>query len=212
MQKVKFQITMSLDGFVAGPEQSVEHPLGIGGEGLHEWVVQLEAWRRSHGMEGGVVNASTAVLEEATVNAGAHIMGRNMFGGGPGPWGNEPWMGWWGETPPFHAPVFVVTHYPREPLEMQGGTTFHFVTDGFEGALQRAREASGETDISIGGGAKTVQEYLRAGLIDEGWVHVVPIMLGDGARLFDDLRGLALEQVDVIAGENVTHIKYRSVR
>src|SRR5215217_891396 len=137
MSKLRSRISMSLDGFVAGPSQSVQEPLGVGGEGLHEWVFPLATWRRAHGMEGGEVNASTRVLEEELINIGATIMGRNMFGGHPGPWSaTDPWKGWWGHTPPFHHPVFVLTHHAREPLTMQGGTTFTFVTDGIESALE----------------------------------------------------------------------------
>src|SRR4051794_26765269 len=139
MSKVRFQIAMSLDGYVAGPNQSEENPLGEGGEQLHEWALELEAWRRPHGYEGGEGNASSAVMEEAFENVGAIIMGRNMFGGGPGPWDSD-WQGWWGDEPPFHVPVYVVTHHPREALEKHGGTTFHFVTEGIEAALEQARE------------------------------------------------------------------------
>ena len=141
MSKLKLNITMSIDGFVAGPGQSPEHPLGVGGEQLHNWLVPLKAFRESHGEEGGEVNASTPFAEDILGGAGATIMGRNMFGGGPGPW-DESWKGWWGDNPPFHHPVFVLTSHPREPLEMQGGTTFYFVTDGIESALERARAAA----------------------------------------------------------------------
>src|SRR5689334_11401841 len=153
MAKLRFQISISLDGFVAGPNPSKEHPLGKGGEQLHEWVIKLAAWREPHGREGGEVNASTPVMEEALDNVGATVMGRNMFGGGPGPWGEDPWDGWWGDEPPFHSPVFVLTHHEREPLEKQGGTTFHFVTDGIESALDQAKEAAGGKDVTLGGGA-----------------------------------------------------------
>src|SRR5262245_3599716 len=170
---IRFQISMSLDGYVAGPDQSEEHPLGVGGEDLHEWVVELEAWRRSHGMEGGVVNASTPVVEAAMANVGAVVMGRNMFGGGRGPWrANPPWTGGWGEHPPCQTSVFVLTHHPRADLEMKGGTTFVFVTDGVEAALDRARAAAGERDVSIGGGASTIQQCLATGAVDEFEVHV----------------------------------------
>ena len=150
MSKLKLNITMSIDGFVAGPDQSPEHPLGVGGEELHDWLVPLKAFRESHGEEGGEINASTPFAEDILGGAGATIMGRNMFGGGPGPW-DESWKGWWGDNPPFHHPVFVLTSHPREPLEMQGGTTFHFVTDGIESALEQARAAAGEKEVSLGG-------------------------------------------------------------
>jgi dihydrofolate reductase len=201
---------MSLDGFVAGPNPSEEHPLGEGGEALHEWVVKLAAWRKPHGREGGEVNASTPVMEEALDNVGATIMGRNMFGGGPGPWGEDPWQGWWGDEPPFHTPVFVLTHHEREPLEMKGGTTFTFVTDGIESALAQAKEAAGGEDVSLGGGANVAQQYLAAGLLDELQLNVVPILLGSGTRLFDESGAdEALEQVQVVEAPGVTHLRYR---
>jgi len=153
MSKLKLNITMSIDGFVAGPDQSPEHPLGVGGEKLHDWLVPLKAFRESHGEEGGEVNASTPFAEDILGGAGATIMGRNMFGGGPGPW-DESWKGWWGDNPPFHHPVFVLTNHPRKPLEMQGGTTFHFVTDGIESALEQARAAAGEKEVSRGRGVR----------------------------------------------------------
>ena len=212
MGKFRFQISMSLDGFVAGPNQSEENPLGLGGEDLHEWVVKLEAWRRQHGLEGGEVNASSAVIEEVQTNVGATVMGRNMFGGGPGPWDkDDPWNGWWGDNPPFHTPVFVLTHHPREPLEMKGGTTFHFVTDGIESALEQARQAAGANDVMIGGGASVVQQYLAAGFVDEFELHVVPILLGDGERLLEKVGDLKLEQVRAVDAPGVTHIRYRVI-
>ena len=210
MSSLKFEITVSLDGFVAGPNQSVEHPLGEGGEGLHEWAFKLEAWRRPHGQDGGEVNASSEVVEDATANVGANVMGRNMFGGGPGPWGEEPWTGWWGEDPPFHTPVFVLTHHEREPLEMEGGTTFHFVTDGIEAALEQAGEAAGGKEVHLSGGADAARQYLAAGLVDEMWLHVVPILLGAGTPLFDETTAAAgLEQVRVVEAPGVAHLKYR---
>jgi dihydrofolate reductase len=213
MSRFRFQLSVSLDGFVAGPDQSEEHPLGIGGEELHQWVVSLEAWRRPHGLEGGEVNASTPVMEETQANVGATVMGRNMFGGGPGPWDEDrPWNGWWGDNPPFHTPVFVLTHHPREPLEMEGGTTFIFVTDGIEAAFDQAKQAAGGRDVMLGGGASVVQQYLAAGLIDEFELHLVPILLGAGARLFEHVGDLDLEQVRVVEAPGVSHIKYRVVK
>lgn len=211
MTKLRFSISMSVDGCVAGPNPSEKEPLGEGGEGLHEWALELEAWRKPHGREGGVVNASTGVMEEGFANVGAVLMGRNMFGGGPGPWGDDPWQGWWGDDPPFHVPVFVLTHHEREPLEKQGGTTFHFVTDGIESALEQAKEAAGGKDVSLGGGAEVAQQYLKAGLLDELQLSVVPILLGDGTRLFDNLAeaDVELEQVRVVDAPGVTHLKYR---
>ena len=210
---VRCSIAVSLDGYSAGPHQSLEQPLGVGGEGLHGWVIELEAWRREHGMEGGVVNASSAVVEEVVANVGAGVMGRNMFGGGPGPWAEDPaWTGWWGDEPPFHAPVFVLTHHPREPLEMQGGTTFHFVTDGVESAVAQAREAAGDRDVVVHGGADTVRQALRAGLLDELQVSVSPVLLGDGTRLLEDVGDARFEVVRAIDAPGVTHVKYRVVR
>src|SRR6187549_2486353 len=194
MSKLKLNITMSIDGFVAGPGQSQEHPLGVGGEQLHDWLVPLKAFRESHGAEGGEVNASTPFAEDILAGTGATIMGRNMFGGGPGPW-DESWRGWWGDDPPYHHPVFVLTHHPREPLEMQGGTTFHFVTDGIESALGQAREAAGGKDVMLWGGGNIVQQYVAAGLLDELELHIVPVLLGGGARIFGDVSEVQLEQV-----------------
>jgi dihydrofolate reductase len=208
--KFRFQISISADGFIAGPNPSEDDPLGEGGERLHEWALKLAAWRQPHGREGGEVNASTPVMEEALSNVGATVMGREMFGGGPGPWGDDPWDGWWGDDPPFHSPVFVLTHHEREPLEKEGGTTFTFVTDGIESALEQAKAAAGGKDVSLGGGADVAQQYLAAGLIDELGLNVVPVLLGAGRRLFDNLAGtdVALEQVRAIEAPGVTHIKY----
>jgi dihydrofolate reductase len=208
--KLKFEISVSLDGYVAGPNPSEEDPLGVGGEQLHEWVVKLAAWREPHGYEGGEVNASTPLVEEMESGFGAAIMGRNMFGGGPGPWGEDPWQGWWGEEPPFRAPVFVLTHHEREPLTL-GETTFTFVTDGIESALRQAREAAGDRDVAIGGGAETFRQYLAAGLVDQMQLNVVPILLGGGTRLFEDGAGvgLKLERILVVDTPEVTHLRYR---
>jgi dihydrofolate reductase len=209
MNKLKLNITMSLDGYVAGPDQSMENPLGVGGEELHDWIVPLRAWRESHGMEGGDDNASTP-FADIIGGAGATIMGRNMFGGGPGPWADDSWKGWWGDDPPFHHPVFVLTHHPREPVQMEGGTTFHFVTDGIESALDQAQAAAGGKGVSLGGGASVAQQYLAAGLLDEMVISVRPMFLGAGARLFDNLGDAApkLEQVEAVAAPGVTHIRY----
>jgi dihydrofolate reductase len=210
MSKLKLNITVSLDGYVAGPDQSPQHPLGIGGEQLHAWLVPLKAFRETHGAEGGEINASTPFAEDILAGAGATIMGRNMFGGGPGSWDNDSWKGWWGDDPPFHHPVFVLTHHSREPLEMDRGTTFHFVTDGIESALEQARAAAGDKGVSLGGGASVAQQYLAAGLLDEVVVAMVPILLGGGARLFDHHGDAApkLEQVEAVGAPGVTHIRY----
>jgi dihydrofolate reductase len=202
---------MSLDGFVAGPDQSVENPLGIGGEQLHEWAFPLAAWRAPHGLPGGEVNESSKVVEESQVGIGATIMGRNMFGGHSGPWNpNDPWNGWWGDDPPFHHPVFVLTHHAREPLALEGGTTFTFVTAGIEIALEKAREAAAGMGVALAGGADVARQYLRAGLVDEMEIHLVPVLLGSGERLFEDtgtdLHGLEL--VRMVAAPGVTHLKF----
>lgn len=213
MARLRFQISISLDGYIAGPNPSEEHPLGEGGMQLHEWVFKLAAWRKPHGREGGEVNASTPVMEEALDNVGATIMGRNMFGGGPGPWGEDPWQGWWGDEPPFHTPVFVLTHHAREPLAMKGGTTFAFVTEGIESALERAKEAASGKDVSLGGGADVARQYLAAGLLDELQLNVVPVLLGAGTPLFDEgSAGAALEQIQVVEAPGVTHLRYRVAR
>jgi dihydrofolate reductase len=211
MSRLRFRISMSLDGFIAGLSQSLEHPLGIGGDRLHEWVLPLAEWRAPHGLEGGDVNESSAVMRESNANIGATIMGRNMFGGHPGPWdAGNPWNGWWGENPPFHHPVFVLTHHAREPLRLQGGTTFTFVTDGPESALEQARQAAGGMDVALAGGAKAAQQYLAAGLVDEMEINLAPTLLGGGERLFegvgDDLRGLEL--VRTVATPRVVHLKF----
>jgi dihydrofolate reductase len=209
MSKLRFEIAISSDGYVAGPNQSEQHPLGEGGEQLHEWVIKLDAWQKSHGRGGGEANPSSAIVEEAMENVGAVVMGRNMFGGGPGPW-DDSWRGWWGENPPFHVPTFVLTHHEREPLEMEGGTTFHFVTDGIEPALARAREAAGGRDVRLGGGASAAQQYLAAGLVDELQLNIVPVLLGGGERLFENVGAdLSLEQTRVVHTPEVTHIRYQ---
>ena len=208
--KLKLSITMSLDGYVAGPDQNEENPLGSGGLDLHEWFFPLKAFREMHGEQGGDVNASSAVVEQRLANVGATIMGRNMFGPIRGPWRDESWRGWWGENPPFHHPVFVITHHPREPLQMQGGTTFHFVSDGIESALRQAKDAAQGHDVSLAGGASVVNQYLAAGLVDEIDISIAPLILGGGERLFAGLdRGtLKLKQIQAVDAPGVTHLKY----
>jgi dihydrofolate reductase len=210
MSKLRLRISLSLDGYVAGPNQSVQNPLGEGGEELHQWIFPLAAWRKPHGLEGGKTDESTPVLEEELRNIGATIMGRNMFGGHPGPWDRaNPWKGWWGARPPFHHPVFVVTTHARPPLEMEGGTVFTFVTEGIAQAYDLARRAARGKDVALAGGANIAQQYLNAGLVDEMQLHIAPILLGSGERLFDgvkDLHGLAL--VQTVAAPNVTHLKF----
>jgi len=216
MQKLTFEISMSLDGFVAGPNRTLEQPLGEGGEALHEWVFPLAAFREAHRLPGGETNADSDRLAETLAGTGALVMGRRMFSGGEGPWENDPNAdGWWGDDPPFRAPVFVLTHHAREPLPKRGGTTFTFVTDGLEAALEQARAAAGDKDVAVGGGASVAQQYLGAGLLDEVLIHVVPVLLGDGVRLFDalDPRTVELQQTQVIESPSgVAHIAYRVVK
>jgi dihydrofolate reductase len=211
VSKLRLKLSISFDGFVAGPNQSVENPLGIGGMRLHEWAMATKAWRAEHGLDGGEVNESAAVIKEQVANIGATIMGRNMFGGHPGPWSStNPWNGWWDNNPPFHHPVFVLTRYAREPLTLEGGTTFTFVTDGIAPALDQARRAAGGKDVSLAGGASAARQYFAAGLVDEMDLSVVPTLLGSGERLFDnvgdDLHGLELVRTIVVP--NVTHFKF----
>jgi dihydrofolate reductase len=207
---LRLRISMSLDGYTAGPQQSEENPLGIGGMRLHDWAVSLATWRAPHGLEGGEVNESSRVVEESLANIGATIMGRHMFGGHPGPWNAaRPWNGWWGANPPFHHPVFVLTHHARPPLVLEGGTTFTFVTDGVAVALELARRAAGGRDVALAGGASTAQAYLRAELVDEMEIHLVPTLLGVGERLFEGVKDLGrLELIRTVAAPNVTHLKF----
>ncbi len=214
MAILRLNITMSLDGYVAGRNQSVTHPLGEGGEQLHEWAFATRTFRSVHGMEGGATGPDDDIAAQYFQNVGATIMGRHMFGGGDGPWGFSPWNGWWGENPPFHMPVFVLTHHGRDPLEMQGGTTFHFVTEGIHAALQRAKDAGRGKDITLGGGAAVAQQYLKAGLIDQMDIHVVPALLGDGVRLFDNTSGqqAGYECIRIVNSPTVSHYKYHRRR
>jgi dihydrofolate reductase len=215
MTRLTLNITMSLDGFVAGPNQTLEQPLGDGGERIHEWMVGLASFRERHGMEGGTTNPDSDVLEESVSATGAVVMGRRMFSGGAGPWEDDPNAdGWWGDDPPFHVPVFVLTHHPREPVTKEGGTSYTFVTDGIEAALEQARAAAEDKDVSVAGGASVAQQYLKAGLLDELQVHVAPLLLGDGVRLFDQLGTdpAQLEVTRVIESPAVTHLRYRVVK
>ena len=210
MSKVRVHISTSLDGYVAGPNQSQEEPLGEGGEELHNWLVALTSWREQAGMDGGEENVSNDVFAEATANVGAEIMGRGKFGPATrGPWGDDPWRGWWGEDPPFHKPVFVLTHHEREPLVLSD-TTFTFVIDGIGSAMELAKEAAGEKDVFIGGGADVINLYLAAGMVDELELHVVPILLGGGARLFKGLSPeVKLAPIRTVEAPGVVHLKYR---
>jgi dihydrofolate reductase len=211
MAKLRLHITMSLDGYVAGPDQGEENPLGIGGLKLHEWVLPLREFRDMHGGEGGETNASSAVVQERWANIGSTIMGRNMFGPIRGQWPDDSWRGWWGEDPPYHHPVFVLTQHAREPLQMDGGTTFEFVTDGIEPALARAKDAAKGKDVWLAGGASVINQYLAAGLVDEIDLSIAPLVLGGGERLFEGLErdSLKLTQIRAVDAPGVTHIKYQ---
>jgi dihydrofolate reductase len=216
MAKLRLDISMSLDAFIAGPNQTLAQPLGEGGEGLHEWAVALQSWRERHGLSGGETSPDSEVVEETLRNTGATVMGRRMFSGGEGAWEDDPNAdAWWGDDPPFHHPVFILTHHPRETVTKQGGTTFTFVTGGIEAAFEQARAAAGDKDVAVAGGADVVQQYLKAGLLDELQLHVVPVLLGDGVRLFEDHLGtyqVELECTRVIQSPAVTHLRYRVVK
>jgi dihydrofolate reductase len=206
--KVVADISMSLDGFVAGPNPTLEEPLGANGELLHEWATSTASWREAHGLEGGEQNADSEVMREGFASIGAFVMGRKMFSGGSGPWESDPRShGWWGDEPPFHTPVFVLTHHAREPEEMAGGTTFVFVTEGIESAVEQARAAAGERDVAIAGGANVIQQALSAGLVDELRLHVAPTLLGGGTRLFGEDRPVKLEATRVLSSPRAAHFR-----
>jgi len=208
--KFRFTITMSVDGYVAGPRQSLDNPLGEGGVALHDWAFATRSFRATHGGDGGETGLDDDHAARWNENIGATIMGRNMFGPVRGSWGDDTWKGWWGDDPPYHTPVFVLTHHPKEPLEMQGGTTFYFVTDGIESALESAFGASGGRDVLLAGGADAAQQYLRASLIDELEIHVVPLFLGGGSRLFENLDGgpSGYECIGLVSSPAVAHYTY----
>jgi dihydrofolate reductase len=214
MAEVTCDLSMSLDGYVAGANQTLEEPLGRGGERLHEWAFRLEAFRERHGMEGGDSGPDNDLVTEWLDANGAVVMGRRMFSGGEGPWESDPNAdGWWGDDPPFHVPVFVLTHHPREPVEKSGGTSYTFVTDGLDAAVQLARAASDGKDVQLGGGASIVQQALKAGLLDELNIHLVPVLLGaGGVRLLDGLDPEELELTRVNESPDVTHLRYRVKR
>jgi dihydrofolate reductase len=202
-------VTMSLDGYAAGPDQSRDDPLGVGGEHLHDWIVGTRIWRQVHGMDGGSEGLDNDFVARDQVGIRATIMGRNMFGPIRGPWDGELWTGWWGDEPPFHQPVFVLTHHARPSIPMEGGTTFHFVTDGIEAALARAVEAAGGADVRLAGGSATIQQYLRAGLVDEMHIAIAPILLGHGERLFDNLNDgwTGYEVAEMVSSSAATHAR-----
>jgi dihydrofolate reductase len=184
--------TISIDGYGAGPNQSLENPLGIGGEALHDWMVTTQTFQQTYGGEGGTTGEDDRFTAQGFDNIGAWILGRNMFGPIRGPWPDDSWRGWWGDSPPYQVPVFVLTHHPRESVVMDGGTVFHFVTDGIHAALERAREAANGQDIRLGGGVATIRQYLQAGLIDELHIAISPILLGSGEHLFANLDTAAM--------------------
>ncbi len=202
-------LAMSVDGYVAGPDQSLDNPLGVGGPRLHEWVFTTRSGRRAFGGEGGEEGVDDDLWVEGTTGIGATIMGRNMFGPVRGPWEDETWRGWWGDEPPYHHPVFVLTHHPRASIEMEGGTSFHFVDEGIEVALERAFDAAGGQDVRVGGGASTVQQYLRAGLVDMLHLVVAPVLLGRGERLFADLDDLpqGYQVAEIVSSPSVAHVR-----
>ena len=206
---LRADISISLDGYAAGPDPSMDDPLGKGGEELHEWAFGLEAWRAPHGQEGGETGQESDLVSELREATGATVMGRRMYSGGEGPWEDDSNAnGWWGDEPPFGHPVFVLTHHEREPLAL-GATTFTYVTDGIEAALERAREAAGERDVLVAGGAEAIQQYLNAGLVDELTLHVAPVVLGGGRRLLDGVRELSFEPVLTLPGDKAAHLRYR---
>jgi len=204
--------TISLDGYGAGPDQDLDNPLGVGGRDLHQWAFPTRTFQRAHfGAEDGTTGIDEEFASRGFENVGAWILGRNMFGPVRGPWGDTTWKGWWGDNPPYHVPVFVLTHHPRQLIEMEGGTTFNFVTGGIREALDRAREAAGGKDVRIGGGPNTIRQYLHAGLIDELHIAMSPILLGSGERLFEgvDMRASGYQCVQFKASEKATHVVLR---
>lgn len=201
-------LSVSLDGYVAGPDQGLAHPLGVGGERLHEWMTSTAMWKRMQGVEAVSRGVDDAAADAILGGVGAFIMGRNMFAPGRGAWDLD-WRGWWGEDPPYHAPVFVLTHHAREPLAMAGDTTFHFVTDGIEAALARARAAAGAEHVAIAGGAQTAREFIAAGLLDELHLHISPVLLGAGELLFVDLGDPVLKPIAATHSAHATHVSYR---
>lgn len=211
MPKTKASITISLDGYMAGPNQSEANPLGEGGEALHEWAYKQAAFSEMHGRgDEGKHGVDNDMLRPALVDLGAVVMGRNMFGPVRGAWPDEEWKGWWGDDPPFHCPVYVLTHHAREPVELEGGNSFHFVTEGIEKAMAEAKEAAGDRDVTIGGGAYTLQQGIVGGVLDEIVVHQVPLLLGGGERLFDHIPAThKVELTSVVEGEEALHLTYR---
>jgi dihydrofolate reductase len=212
MSKLRVQsFAVSIDGFGAGPDQDLEHPLGVRGPELMEWFFATRIWREMHGQGEGETGVDNAMAEQGFEGIGAWILGRNMFGPVRGPWPDDSWQGWWGDEPPYHTPVFVLTHHARPPLTMAGGTVFHFVTDGIQSALRQAKAAAAGRDVRLGGGVATIREYLRAALIDELHLAMRPVLLGTGEHLLQgiDLRALGYECTESVAGERATHVTLR---
>ncbi len=212
MSRVRVQsFAISLDGFAAGPHQDIDNPLGVRGPEIFDSFLQTRVWRAMHDLEGGETGVDNEMAERGFHGLGAWILGRNMFGPVRGPWPDENWRGWWGEEPPYHVPTFVLTHHARKPLEMKGGTTFYFVTDGIEAALDAAKKAAGDRDVRVGGGVSTVQQFLRAGLIDEMHLAMRPILLGEGENLWRgiDLHALGYKVDEHVTGERALHVFIR---
>jgi dihydrofolate reductase len=202
--------SMSIDGYGAGRDQDLDNPLGVGGLALHDWIVSTRTFQRMQGLDGGAVGIDDDFMARGFANIGAWILGRNMFGPIRGPWPDDTWTGWWGSEPPYHTPVFVLTHHPRKSIDMNGGTTFHFVTDGIEAALQRATEAANGRDVRLGGGVATIRQYLRAGLVDEMHVAISPVLLGSGEHLFAgfDLPAVGYQCSEHVASANAMHVVF----
>lgn len=215
MQKLRVQsFSVSLDGFGAGPNQDLQHPLGVNGPELMDWMFHTRLWKRMNGSEGGETSVDNLFVEQGFVNIGAWILGRNMFGPIRGPWPDNNWKGWWGDEPPYHCPVFVLTHHPREPLKMAGGTEFHFVTDGIHSALEQAKAAANGRDVRLGGGVATIRQYLLPRLIDELHLAIRPVLLGQGEKLLEgiNMRELGYEVVESRTGERATHVSLRKCK
>ena len=209
MSKLRVRsFTISIDGYGAGPHQDLQNPLGVNGPELMEWIFHTQQWQKMHGGDGGETGVDNGMVEQGFAGIGAWILGRNMFGPIRGPWPDDSWKGWWGDVPPYHTPVFVLTQYPRAPLTMAGGTTFHFVTEGIHAALEQARAAAGSHDVRLGGGVATIRQFLRAGLVDELHLAMRPVLLGSGEHLLHDidLRALGYACTRYVAGERASHV------
>lgn len=212
MSKLRvLSFAVSIDGFGAGPNQDLQNPLGVRGPELMEWFFNTRLWQKMHGKDGGETGVDNGIAEKGFENIGAWILGRNMFGPIRGPWPDESWKGWWGEEPPYHVPVYVLTHHARAPIQMQGGTEFFFVTDGIQSALKQAKAAAGDRDVRLGGGVATIRQYLRAGLIDELHLVIRPVLMGTGEQFWNgiDMHALGYEYAKHVAGERAMHVYLR---